>query len=677
MGYYFRSGSLLEFFPWLFVFFAFSIGGWFLSSNVFKLERKERLIVGSFVGLVLYLFVLNLTGQLFSVEIANVISPLLVLLLGILSYRKFRIAPDFSELSDNRKMLVVFVIFLFIFYRIHQGLTLFDEHKNLSLISTMANGDIPPHFYMNISKNFPYHYGFQLFCSGLVKIGGMFPWVAYDFGKAIATTYLIFMVYFVGARYQKIFIQRIIFAVFVFFAMGTRYLLFFLPRSFIAQADQQITFLGAASDLYGSFSESLVSSWFYSGSNSFSVPFAFLNGISGWPRVLTAGPGNLSGALFFLIWLLFSKTKDRYSFTLFGITLSIWALVSESSYVLFLSGMILLALFLWIKKLRGGGLPSPQLAAGIYGSLLSIPLVLLQGGYITEMFMGFITGFFDPVQPSGEVVGAGFSSIFRNNPAIMTSHFGALDISSPVQLVVALLELGPVIWFVPWLAIRTIKQVKNRAEDWIQVVFIFGALIGLIVPTFIDIYGRDITRLTGYGISVFGYLLVLSIFDNGINKNLRSLITVCLILMVFGGVVVTGSLISSAGALEYGDNIFSIDASISSQLWGEYPVDTIIYDSEIAWRPVALFGSLADSRPIKEAYSLVSSDNKGEELAANEIASLGFDLVFFSGYWWNKTSETIQESFNQPCVLLVAEVGDKDIGYSRTLFDVSACRKEN
>jgi hypothetical protein len=102
---------------------------------------------------------------------------------GALTWRGRRHEP--ARRMDGRSLLLLAVVFglAILFFRMGRGLAIFDDRKNLSLISLMAAGEIPPRFYMNPDFFFAYHYAFQLFarwsCAGGLLRGApsTWPWV--------------------------------------------------------------------------------------------------------------------------------------------------------------------------------------------------------------------------------------------------------------------------------------------------------------------------------------------------------------------------------------------------------------------------------------------------------------------------------------------------------------------
>src|SRR5690606_16330253 len=112
--------------------------------------------------------------------------------------------------------------------------------KNISIVSTMAAGDIPPHHYMNSAYYFAYHYGFQLLGASLVRLGGLMPWSAFDLSKALVGAYAFLLAAPVGKRYIAQPFAGLAVAAVLAFSTGTRYLLLLAPAQLLARLDPLI-----------------------------------------------------------------------------------------------------------------------------------------------------------------------------------------------------------------------------------------------------------------------------------------------------------------------------------------------------------------------------------------------------------------------------------------------------
>jgi hypothetical protein len=130
----------------------------------FQLPSKGRAVVGAALGLSLATWLTNVLSHWILPPTSFWLSALILLAVGLaLLWRGSIGAANLLEDLRPWSLTVVILAAAFIFFRIGSGLTVFDDRKNLSLISLMATGEIPPHFYMNPDFLFPYHYAFQLF----------------------------------------------------------------------------------------------------------------------------------------------------------------------------------------------------------------------------------------------------------------------------------------------------------------------------------------------------------------------------------------------------------------------------------------------------------------------------------------------------------------------------------
>lgn len=182
--YFFRSSP----FAILLIFFLGVLwwsGGWLLGRAAFRLKLRERAAVGLGLGFLLHLVFANLFAWIMPFEWAYPLGCVMVLIMGI-TFRGRRLSKSqaFVEIKTALRTLPPFLILLVIFLLINRGLAIFDEGYNLPIVSQMAAGDVPPHFFLYPSQVLPYHYGLHLFAAALTRRGGLFPWSAFDFARA-------------------------------------------------------------------------------------------------------------------------------------------------------------------------------------------------------------------------------------------------------------------------------------------------------------------------------------------------------------------------------------------------------------------------------------------------------------------------------------------------------------
>jgi hypothetical protein len=670
--YWFRQNPI-EFLPWLLIAALWIIGGWLLVTHAFRLDKRERLISGVGLGLMAYLWTANVLVHWLPANYAFTGAGVLIFLLGAASaWKSKKPVLNWQDLTIW-KALLIGLILVAIIVRIGKGISLFDEHKNLSLISTMAAGNIPPRYFMNSQINYAYHYGFQLLGASLMQIGSLTPWSAFDFSKALIGALAVLLSYLIGRRYTNSELGGIALAGALLFASGTRYLLLFLPPTLLQSLDSLIELQGSAAELGVSFSETLTQPWLVDGGPPIPFPFAFMNGITSWPLIMAAqaGPSALALSIFLLIWLLHDRTKDVIAIFVITILFALWALSWETSYALFISGWGLITIYQFWKH-RDRRKLNPTLMA----LMISIPLVIVQGGIITEMVRSLVlptstVGIGEELLTSTSL--GGF--FFRWPPAIVSSHLGTLEIFSPQKLLIALFEIGPLLFFAPWITFWSWK--KFRAGDVFLGALIISTWIGFTAPIIIGYKAdRDITRLMAYALQAWLILFVIMFWDLAprLSTAWRSVFAVGAALMIFGGLIITGSALTAAaqGVLPY--QFISLDAQASSEWWDELPQDSEVFDPA-TWRSAALFGRLNRTSYTANVFA-VSDETKvlRSTPSVESVLNAGYSYMYLDENWWEAFPEESRISLSQPCVRVLNKYEDSSSGKFRMLLDLSTCR---
>ena len=663
--YWFRGSSLLSLLPWVISSLLWVIGGWLIATHAFRLERRERLLVGIGLGLSGYLWSVNALGHWLAPELAFLLGSVIVLLAGAaFAWRGQRPVLDPNDLREWPLLLVTLAM-IWLFARIGRGTTLFDEWKNLSLISTMGAGDIPPHFYMNSGFYFMYHYGFQLFGASLMRLGNMLPWSAYDFSKAVVGALSISTAYLVGKRTIQNEWGGLAFAGVFTFATGTRYLLLLLPQRTLSLMDTHIAFVDGTP-----FSKGLIAGWM--GEPDIPFPFlqAFLNGIQSWPRFMSiqAGPNMLALLILLLVWLAYSRARHPASAIVFAVLFSLMALTWESSYVLVTIGGIAAAGYHILRSRSLRGLSPMEIGLG-----LSIPVAAIQGGSMTEILRKALfpsSAGASLSQASTQASGlAGFS--LRWPPAIPSSHLTLLHLTSPTELLVAICEMGPIIFLIPWVTLWAWR--RFRSGDQLYGLFLVSAWVGFLVPIFFLYQNdRDVTRLMAYSLFLWTLLLVILLFDTLWKRSrLFGLVSVAaLSLMVYGGLIVSGISLAYASQSLFGRGIEPMDTYIAGEYWDKLEPKSLIFDPR-QWRAVALTGRLTDAalstnQPAPEWQALYDNPTIPDLLKA------GYSYVYVDEIWWRGLQDRNKDSLNQPCVKTLSSEQFK-LKFRR-LLDIRACQ---
>jgi len=677
--YWLRTGNLLDFIPWLVTALLWTAGGWLLATHAIDLEQKERPMVGLALGLIGYTFFANLLGHWLPAYWAFVLAGVCTLLLGLaFAWKGKRPLLDWHDLTATWVQFVVFILITIAFLMICRGVALFDEPKNLTIISRMAAGDIPPHFYLNADYYFRYHYGFQLFSASLMRIGGLLPWSAFDLGKSVAFALALLLTGLLAQRHSGKKWAGPIAAFVIAFASGTRYLLLLIPQITLARLDPVIHLIGS-SETGAPFSQALLQGWPLDGGPPTPIMMAYINGIFQPLTMQQAGSSILSAVIVILLLLVFPRITHRLTWVLLGIVLACWALVWESSYGLFaIGGSIALVVggILHTRRTNPAGnklvatIKSIVTHPGFLALALSVPLVLLQGGTITETLRQALFGTAG-IGVEGAVSAGGFS--LRWPPAVFSAHLGALNILSPGELLIAICELGVVILLTPWITLWAWRRFKSG--DWVTGAMIAGAWVGLIVPLFLSYQAeRDISRFSAYSMFVWTVFLTLMVMQPAaeVKPVLQNLGAVALGLMIFGGVVVTGMLMTGVSQPQLGLDMNSQDSRILRDTWNRLPADSAVID-RIPWRASVLTGlptysSVSGLERLDTWKSLIANPSV-EALSAN-----GYRYVFVDEIWWNEMSPGARADLSQPCVQVVSEYDKPSHGQIRRLLDIQNCQ---
>ena len=664
--YWFRSGDPIDVLPFLATLAAASAGGWLLARTLFRLEPRERLVTGAAVGLVLYLFMANLAGRWIEPGLAFGGSGLAVLLLGLAGTGR-KGAAGWRQDLRSWPLLIGILAAMTLFTLMGRGLAILDDRKNVSIISLMAAGDIPVHFYMNPVELFRYHYGFQLLGASAVRLGGMFPWSAFDLAKGMVAALSLGLGYLVGFRLTHRSIGGWATAGTLLLAGGARWLLLLLPPGYVTSIDSSVELWGSAAANAGSLSTALTGPWVVEGGPPVPIPFAYVNGIL-QPHILTlqAGPISLAISIMLLMVLLPPRQRRWTGVPVLAALGATWALAWEAWFVLYAAGILLVAL--WTRAWRGGSPWRRMLWWATLSILLAGVVSLVQGGTITEMAKAVLT----PGGASGVAGGTPIVSL-RWPPAIVSSHLGELRLDRPVLWPLAVLELGGGVVAGALVLWRTPHWTRQRRMS--IVVLIVASVIGFIAPILVRYSpDRDVTRFTAFSLLIW-ILLSVPVILQALRRSGRPVIRLAagayFVILNLAGVMVLGSLLTAMPRGVLTEDVASLDAGMASKLWDSLPENALVFDSR-PWRAVPLTGRLTRTsdlnyEPLDSWLTLVRSPSP------SALAGQGFTHVYADAQWWRGLPEASRAAFREDCVTLLMEGTDNGDNGFRRVFDITAC----
>lgn len=666
--YWLRTGHWVDLLGLLPLAVLWWAGGWLVAVHAFRLEERERLPAGLGLGVVGFVFFSNALGRWLPPDPTFWLSGVLTFVMGLVAWRL-----SGEELLDRTvvrswRWLAVLALIAGLIIQVGRGLGIFDDYNSLPLLSTMAVGDIPPEFYLNAGHAYLYHYAFQLFGASLVRVGGFFPWSALDVSRGFLGGLAIMLAAFWGWRSTHRRLGGIAAALILAFASGGRWLLNLLPYSVLKAATQGVGLWGSAADSAATLLEGLGAPWAIEGGPPAPIPLAYTNGILP-PFVLGVftGPKSLSLVALFLFLLLFPRRRDWQGAAVLTVVLAVWALAAEAEFILIAIGLTVTASLMVIG--RTGHRRRRDALAAIACAAASFLISAVQGGTITEFARSLVDRV---IGASGASADATLFSV-RLPPAIVSSHLGELRFDRPDQLLVGLLELGPLLLAGPvviWATARWLRRGRMA-----RVAVAVGSYVGLLIPMFVRYsVDRDITRFSGAGLLDWSLLTIPAVWLAWPRLRSAWLKTGILVVTgttIFAGVVVLGPLLTAIGRPMLSNDIAVVDAAMTRRFWDRLESGALVLDSR-GWRAVAVTGRLTRSardvtNDLPAWRDLVASPDAGR------VAREGFTYVYVDQRWWDGMSRAVRASYDQPCVRLLGQETDNSANGLRRLYDLSAC----
>jgi len=660
--YFFSSFGIMNILILGIEFLSIGIGGFFLVSCFSRLEVRNRLLPGIALGMVLYITFGNIGAQFITLRAASLISSGLILIIGIAAAWRHRL-NILSQIpaADYVAQLVVFLGLIILFVFINRGLAILDDYHNLPLVSIISTGKVPPPFYLRTNTQMAYHYGLHLFSAFLVAQGGLFPWSAFDIGKAIMIALTISTAW-IWFRQFKLDTTGLLISLMIFtLAGGTRWLLLFTPASWLQNASTSLNLFGAGHPTSIWLTENLTSLWDIEGAGPFPFPFAFASGVF-HPLIFSLGSNSSLPVLTILLILLIRPEKwslpaillQSLCIASLGLTAELWLAI------LYIGTAIAVPVSLLRKKSLTQWLPWIAILA------IPIPLILLQGGVATETFKNQFNLY------SSNTLTTGFGHFeFQTIPTVISAHLGFLPLIKLNTLIIALLEIGPVLLLIPFSIIYLRRAWKE--VDFAPIVLLLGTYFLSLITLFMHYsVPRDTARIIGN--SGFLWLIAgLPILFKPENRhkfiwNLNRI--VCSISTVSGLVFLSIMLISIKNPLQ-SYFITGPDAQISSIYWDKLEENAQIFDPYPP-RSATIFGRISDAKSSTHVF-LDSYKKLLDNPLPTAAAEAGFDYYYLDEQAYNSMSPEQQKSFYDSCVYSMEAIED-DLGNLRIFYDISSCR---
>ncbi len=644
-----------------------TLGGCWVARGAFRLAPEEEGLVGFSLGLVLELIVFNFLARVFPILTASWLSAALIfgfgfVLAGVMDFRrllKFRVVPW---------QWLGFMVLLSVFFSISRGMAIFDDFVNLTTLSTMATGEIPPRFALDPAVPYGYHYLLHLLASQVMNVGHWYLWNAWDLARSVSLALAVVLGIQWTRRVTGSLKAGLFAGVLVMFASGMRWLLLFLPDSLLDRMSQRMELLGTGAQSGPGLTQALGNVWAFEGGGPIPFPFAFANGLL-TPGVLSfhISTGLMILAVTFLLLLTFNRTRNKVAFVVLAILISSTGLLGETSLLLNLMGWALVTLLWGIRNRR------LRLPANLWWWWLTLMaawfIIAVQGGAWSDVITGLIRKVFLSL-PTASYQTIGFQLLWP--PAIVSTQLGVMPLTHPLTLLAGILELGPLPFTLPLIAVWGWKAFKQ--ERWFEAALAAEAILSLAT------LGVGFTGSTGirntnrlYSFLPISLILAPPLVYWWIQKRHRvvrtAVISLAALAMVSGAMLFFLQL-PAAKRPVYSYFLTKLDAMIVKDYWNQLEPDALVFDSEPI-RGVAVFG-----RHTNAATTWFDKKPEFQSLVANPdpvtLHSQGYSYVYLDESYWHSLPPDKQAALEGKCVIVLDEV--KEDGYWRQLLDIRNCR---
>jgi len=660
---------MLSLLPLILVFGLATLGGWMLAASLFRLRRAELAIIGLTLGLFLQNWATNIFAHSLDLTLAAWLAALLVLLAGALAAWRTRSFAQLRGLVSAWRTWLIFFLLILLFFGISRGLGIFDDYQNLPVTSLLAAGRVPPRFPLDPSLRFGYHYFLLLFAAQVMRLGATFPWIGLDAAHALMLSLELVLAGLWAWRVTHNRLATLAAGFVVAFAGGARWMLLLLPAPVLAAIASHIPLIGSSSLLAKDLVSALHSPWNLEGAGPIPFPFAFTSGVN-LPLVMAYGGSGAVGDVILLVVLLTATRWRHWSAALpTTIILAACALANDAGYGMFGLGFGLITL-IWVVRNRSLKLPR---TLWIWLAMLaaSFAIALVQGGMFTELLLSKLGG------PTNSYFAVHASFAFP--PVIVSGHFGALSFGDPAQLLVALLESGPLVLLLPFIVRLGLKSL--RRGRWFEAGLIAAG--ALAVPAmFVILEGRDLSATTRFLGTLFFVTTLYAVplvwfWARKHGRGWKIALLTGGFVATLSGLVLFGIQLTAIPQPVYGPFIDALDAQMAARYWNQLPPDALIFDADPSRAPT-IFGRYTSSSltwylPKPEWTTL--RDN----LDPFRARSAGFDYIYLGGKDWSRLSAESKFLFASECAKVFAEVKglpnpDVHVMDFRRLYDIRACQ---
>ena len=644
------------------------ISGDLILQKFFTSNSSERAVLAIGFGLVLNIFSANLLGRFITTDVLFWGIALGWVIIALLfhgkSFKNLKY-PDRSSVFS----IVLFGILAILFTLIGRGFGFFDDHQNLPPLSMMAAGDIPPHFAFDPTLMFGYHYFLLLFGAAITKTTGAAPWTALDLARGITLSLTLIYGGILAYRLTHSRIAQFFSALVIAFAGGVRWILLFLPASWLNQISSSVILIGSGEDSGPNLKTALFKSWKIEGTGEIDLPFVYGSGLDPSFSMFHNGWGTSAILLVLLLLLLTGNKKPTWrTMPFLAITLASLALANEVTYVFLYLGFIgaLLLKMVRAKSIKKT-LFDQELVVYFTAFFIAGLFALLQGGMLTEIFLGLFT---TPDPANKETYfRVGFSLV---PPAFLSAHLGSLSLLNPKHWFPILGEVGLIILALPFVVKHIFSTLDT--DDWFTSAWIIS-LFASLAMIFFEYTGNAgptaISRMQAHFLSVIKLLAVPLIWNWAKSKseNLQVAVLGLGMAAIFSGVAIFGAQITAMPRPVNAIFLEDVDTTMFYRHWNTLDRNSLVFDP-VYPRGVTILGI-----PTRSSITMGENLPEWRALKASpdpyDLFSAGFGYVYTDlNYYQDKKS-----LLNSDCVLILDKISREGSNIGRILLSLENCTK--
>lgn len=663
--YLFSEFALL---PLILLLALWAVGGYLIATR-FNLPAHERGLIGAGIGLTLSALLANLIGRILPTTVAFWLAGILTLAIGVALAAPIQ-RMTFPRETFQPNQWISFLLVAFFLTLIGRGLGIFDDYQNLPQISSMALGDIPPHFVYDPRLLWSYHYFLLLVAAQFTRLTDAGPWAALDLARGLVLALTLFYAGFLAQRFTGNRLAGTLSALCLFLVGGARWILLLLPASVLHQISDSVTLIGSGAETGANLILALYKYWKIQGLGPLPFPFLYGSGLDPSMTMAHSGFGASAVMLVLLVLLLVGKARGWIEQTVLAILFAALALANEVTFAMFYAGLIFVVIFRVISN-RSLKLPASlwSYAPALIGGGI---LALLQGG----IFTGVLLGFFAPA--GGAEAGEALYkvSFSLRLPTVLSAHIGTLSLFNPLHWVVILAEAGLVIFALPWVVKYGWKFVQE--EKWLEAAWIFSMLPSLLT-IFVEYTGNAgptaLSRLTAHFLVVLKIYAVPLLWMWALEKSetFRNLLVGWGLAAAMSGIALFSLQITAMPNPVYGEFLSRLDVQMYEKHWGTLETDALAFDPDPT-RATTILGlhSLSGNNYGPPSYpEWIAMSENPDPFGLNQA---GFRYLYLDLPYWRNYADHFSES----CVSILDDMQETDASGKvidqRVLLDVEECK---